>query len=252
VTGLVTAIGIISGLKRELRCLGLNRPPHVVTFAAAGSTERAHARARGWLVDGRVRALMSFGICGGLDPGLAPGTVLVAHRIALPEGGALHFDARWARAVAARIPGARIAPLLGTSEVVTTAREKAALFARFGVPAVDMESRGVAEAAREANVPFVAVRAVADPADRSLPPIAIDAINAEGRLRPLRVLLGLLGRPRELAGLLALATDARRAYDALTAATNRALQPDLVPSHDDALVGGDAGVLLPDLVPQTS
>jgi adenosylhomocysteine nucleosidase len=226
-------IGIISGLKSELRCLGfgLDRPAHLVTFAAAGSPERARARALGWAADGRLQALMSFGLCGGLDPALEPGHVVVAHRIALPEGGALDFDAGWAHAIAARIAGARVAPLLGARDVAATAAEKRALFERHAAPAIDMESRGVAEAAHEAGVPFVALRAVADPAQRTLPNVAARAIDARGRVRPFRVLLGLLARPHDLPALIALGTDARRGYEALAAAGMRALLPDLVPQR---------------------
>jgi adenosylhomocysteine nucleosidase len=250
--GYVNKIGIISGLKRELRCLGLgfDRPGHVVTFAAAGSPERAHARARGWIADGRVRALMSFGLCGGLDPALAPGTVLVSHQIKMPEGHTLRFDERWARAIAARIPHARVAPLLGVDTAAVTAEDKRALYAKHAVPALDMESRGVAEAAHEAKIPFVAIRAVADPAGRTLPSAALNAINAHGRLRPLRVLLELLRRPRDFAALLALASDARRGYDALAAATPGALLADLIPHFGAA--AHDAGLLLPEFVPQGS
>ncbi len=244
-------IGIISGLKRELRCLGFgaDKPAHVVTYAAAGSAERARARALGWIADGRVNALMSFGLCGGLDPSLAPGTVLVSHRIALPDGGDLHFDGRWARAIAARIPEARVAPILGVDSVVTTAADKRALFVRHAVPALDMESRGVAEAAREAEIPFVALRAVADPAHRSLPPVAARSVSAHGRLRPFQVLLGLLRRPRDLTALLALATDARSGYDALATIRTRALLPGLVPQG--AIVAEEIGAFLPELVPQS-
>jgi adenosylhomocysteine nucleosidase len=240
-------IGIISGLKSELRCLGfgLDRPAHLVTFAAAGSPERARARALGWAADGRLRALMSFGLCGGLDPALEPGHVVVAHRIALPEGGALDFDPRWAHAIAARIAGARVAPLLGAGDVAATAAEKHALFERHAVPAIDMESRGVAEAAHEAGVPFVALRAVADPAQRTLPKVAARAIDARGRVRPFRVLLGLLARPHDLPALIALGTDARRGYEALAAAGMRALLPDLVPQP--AAATAPAGALAPAL-----
>ena len=242
-------IGIISGLKSELRCLGfgLERPAHLFTFAAAGNPERARAHALGWAAGGRVKALMSFGLCGGLDPDLAPGHVVVAHRIALPEGGALEFDAGWARAIAARIPGARVAPLLGARAVAATATEKRALFAEHAVPALDMESRGVAEAAHEAGIPFVAVRAVADPAGRTLPKAAARAIDAQGRVRPFRVLLGLLVRPHDIRALMGLGADARRGYEALAAAGMRALLPDLVPQHAPAA----AGALAPALVPQS-
>jgi nucleoside phosphorylase len=191
---------------------------------------------------------MSFGLCGGLDPSIAPGTVFVAHQIVLPGGRRLHFDGRWAQAIAARIPNARIAPLLGVDAAAVTTAEKRALFARHAVPALDMESHGVAQAAHEARVPFVALRAVADPAARSLPPVAIDAINAYGRLRPLRVLLGLLRRPRDLGALFALATDAKRGYQALAAAKRSALSPDLVPHFAAA----EPMPRLPELVPQPS
>jgi adenosylhomocysteine nucleosidase len=241
-------IGIISGLTSELRCLGfgLDRPAHLVTFAAAGDPERARAQALGWAADGRIQALMSFGLCGGLDPELAPGHVVVAHRIALPEGGALEFDARWAHAIAARIAGARVAPLLGARDVAATAAEKRALFERHGVPAIDMESRGVAEAAREAGVPFVALRAVADPAGRTLPKVAARAIDARGRVRPFRVLLGLVTRPHDIPALMVLGGDARRGYEALAAAGMRALLPDLVPQPQPAAA---PGALAPALVP---
>lgn len=244
-------IGIISGLKSELRCLGfgLDRAAHLVTFAAAGSPERARAHALGWAAGGRVKALMSFGLCGGLDPALAPGHVVVAHRIALPEGGALDFDARWAHAIAARIPGARVAPLLGARDVAATAAEKRALFAEHAVPALDMESRGVAEAAREAGIPFVALRAVADPAGRTLPKAAARAIDARGRIRPLRVLLGLLARPHDIRPLMALGADSRRGHEALAAAGIRALLLDLMPQLGHAPEA--AGALAPALVPQS-
>lgn len=227
------AIGLISGLKRELRCLGLRRPPHLVTFAAAGSPERAYARAQGWIADKRIVALMSFGLCGGLDPSLVSGALVVASELVLPEGGTWRFEPRWADAIAARLAGARRAPILAASTVAISADEKARLFARHGAAAVDMESRGVAEAARDANLPFVAVRAVADPAGRSLPHAALAGINAHGRMRPLRVLAGLLARPGELFQLLALAGEARRGYAALTAAAKAgAVSRELVPGPD--------------------
>ncbi|MFO0988232.1 MAG: hypothetical protein U1F37_12840 [Alphaproteobacteria bacterium] len=228
-------IGLIAGLRSELRCLRVGRefPAHVVTFAAGGSPERARARALGWAAEGRIRALMSFGLCGGLDPRLEPGHVVVAHRIALPEGGALEFDAGWAHAIAARIAGARVAPLLGASAIAASAADKRALFERHAAPAIDMESRGVAEAAQEAGVPFVAVRAVADPAHRTRPQAAARAVDAHGRVRPVRVALGLAARPHDLPALIALGADARRGHAALAAAALRALLPELVPQAVD-------------------
>lgn len=223
-------IGIISGLRSELRSLGAGGlRAHFVVFAAGGSPARARAQAQHWAAEGRVAALASFGLCGGLDPALAPGDVVVAHRIVLPEGGAIDLDARWAQAIAARIPGARLAPILGAADVAAGAMEKRALFERHAAPAIDMESRGVAEAAHKAGLPFVALRAVADPAARTLPRAAAHAVDAEGRVRVVRVLLGLVARPGDLGALIAVGGDARRGHAALAAAAARALLPDLVP-----------------------
>jgi len=223
-------IGIIAGLKRELRCLGLRRPAHTVTFAAAGSPERAYARAQGWIASGRIGALMSFGLCGGLDPALASGTLIAAHEIVSADGASWRFDESWARAIVARVPEARIAPILGVSTAAVTPDEKAALFSRHKAPVIDMESRGIAEAAREAKLPFVALRAVADPAGRALPQTALHGFNAHGRLRPFRVMLGLLSRPGDFATLLALAKEAGRGYDALAGAVKKgAVAPEVVP-----------------------
>ncbi len=224
-------IGIIAGLRSELRRLGAGGalPAHLVAFAAGGSPARARAEALRWAAEGRVAALASFGLCGGLDPSLSPGDVVVAHRVVFTDGGALEFDARWAEAIAARIPGARIAPILGAGDLAAGAAEKRALFERHAASAIDMESRGVAEAAHDAGLPFVALRAVADPADRTLPRAAAHAVDERGRVRVARVLLGLAGRPGDLGALMAVGGDARRAHAALAAAAARALHPDLVP-----------------------
>ncbi len=211
-------IGVIAGLKRELACIGRPPPPHILTFAAGGSSERAFARAQGWAGDGRVDALMSFGLCGGLDPALPPGALLISHRLVGAGGALLEFDGAWAARVAEIVPQASLATLATVTTPVAGIAEKAALFRQTGAPAVDMESRGVAEAARDAGLPFVAVRAVADPASRSLPQSAIAGFNAAGRLRPFRVLFGLLARPGDVAALIRLAGDAREGYRALASA----------------------------------
>jgi hypothetical protein len=94
--------------------------------------------------------------------------------------------------------------------------DKAALFARTRAAAVDMESHQIAKAAHHAAIGFVAVRAIADPFDAALPPIALTAVGADGKPDIARVLAGLARRPWELPGLIRLGGYSRKAHAALS------------------------------------
>jgi hypothetical protein len=78
-----------------------------------------------------------------------------------------------------------------------------------------MESHGVGAAAAAAGLPFIVVRAVADPARRALPPAALAGIGQDGRRRPLAVLLRLALRPLDIGDVLRLAGDSRAALRSL-------------------------------------
>jgi len=57
---------------------------------------------------------------------------------------------------------------------------KAGLFHTTGAIAVDLESHLVAQAAARAGRPFLILRAIADPASRSLPPAAVNGLDSDG------------------------------------------------------------------------
>jgi hopanoid-associated phosphorylase len=166
-------------------------------------------------------ALISFGIAGGLDPDLAPGDLVLADQVESPNGDAIATDlglhAKWATAAAAA--GLRYVGggLLDSAQVVTSIAEKLILYEASGAVAVDMESYAVAGVAAEASVPFVAVRAIADPAGRPLPHSVIGSIGPDGRPRVGRVILHVCLRPWESPALLQL----RRDTDAALASLRR-------------------------------
>jgi adenosylhomocysteine nucleosidase len=85
-----------------------------------------------------------------------------------------------------------------------------------------MESSAVAAAARRAAVPFLAVRAVADPLGPPLPTSALAAIDAMGRFRTLRLLSALREHPEEILSLLRLARHFRAALRTLSAVSRMA------------------------------
>lgn len=183
-------VGIITGMRAEARLLrGL---PLV---ACAGAEPEAAARA---LVAAGATRLLSFGLAGGLDPALAPGRVILATTI-IDGGERWPTDGAWRRA--ARGPGRGGAPLLASGRPLAGRADKAAAFAATGAAAVDMESGAVARVAAQAGLPFLAARAVADPAWQSLPPQALACIDGQGRLRLRAALWALLRHPAETARL---------------------------------------------------
>jgi adenosylhomocysteine nucleosidase len=80
-----------------------------------------------------------------------------------------------------------------------------------------MESYAVAAVAAEAGVPFVAVRAIADPAEQPLPRAVTGIIGPDGMPRLDRLVLRLCLRPWECPSLFRL----RRDTDAALASLGR-------------------------------
>jgi adenosylhomocysteine nucleosidase len=78
-----------------------------------------------------------------------------------------------------------------------------------------MESQAIGRMARQAGVPFMAVRAVADPAERGIPEWLAGAIDMRGKPRLSVVAKGALAHPRDVRRLLTLARDQRAALQAL-------------------------------------
>ena len=208
-------LGVITGLAREADCLQGLDDTHVQ--CAGADTERARRRAQA-LVDGGARALLSFGICGGLDPGLRPGTVIIATGVIAPDGMRFAVDTGWRTAITEALAATvecTSAPLAGCDRPLGAIGDKRDMFEATGAGGVDMESHAVAEVAARASVPFAAIRAVADGAGRVVPSAALDCVDEAGHPRPLAVIAGLVLKPWQVAGMVALALDARAALDAL-------------------------------------
>ncbi len=75
---------------------------------------------------------------------------------------------------------------------------------------MDMESHAVARVASKAGLPFLVLRAIADPAHRAVPISAVGGLGPDGHTRTLAVLGNLLLRPWELPDLLRLSRDMRK------------------------------------------
>jgi adenosylhomocysteine nucleosidase len=127
--------------------------------------------------------VISAGVCGGLDPALAPGDLVLPDSVLGPAGELANVTPSDHRAAWALAPSARAGRLITMREVIATPEAKAALFARTGAVAVDMESSVILAAAAAAGLPSLVVRAVSDAAHDALPPDLIRLVTPEGRLR---------------------------------------------------------------------
>ena len=218
----MTRLGVVTGLAAEARILargrhGTDRPLPKIAIAGANA-DQARLEAES-LVEGGVKALLSFGIAGGLSPEVRPGTLIVAERIIVPHGAPIETDPVWRAALvgalqAARLP-CRTAAIVGSDMAVMTPAAKQRLYAESGAEAVDMESHAVARAARDTGTPFLALRAVADPQGRALPAWTVEATGPAGKVRPGRVVIALCRRPWEIPALVRIAGDTRKALSAL-------------------------------------
>ncbi|MGE0409392.1 MAG: phosphorylase [Amphiplicatus sp.] len=210
-------IGVVCGLKSEAAAVrAAARAPSIRIAVAGASAARAEAMAMGLARDGAA-AILSVGVSGGLDPALRAGDLLLGALVLTKSGE--EFTATGSLLAALELESAstpmRRATLFGADEIVASARAKARLFERYGAAAVDMESHGAARAARIANIPFTAIRAVADPASRALPAAALNAIAPDGSAKTFSILMECAKQPRDFPALLRLGADSGAALKSL-------------------------------------
>lgn len=210
-------IAVICGLKSEAAVVRAASPAGRVRVGVSGaSSARAEDIAARFCRDG-ARAVVSVGVSGGLSPHLATGDLILGETVYTKIGE--EFSSSRSLIALLETAGLTIAMqhaiLFGSDTIIASTREKAKLFERYGAVAVDMESHGAARAARSAGVPFAAVRAIADPASRALPPAALNAVTPDGGTRVISVLFKCVKAPGQFPALLQLGADSKNALKSL-------------------------------------
>ncbi len=148
--------------------------------------------------------LVSFGLCGALNPEFETGDLVVDSD-----------DAEWLDCLRVAMPEARVGRVLGGDEMIASAREKTRLLRESGADVVDMETHIVRTCAHRAHVPYAVVRSVSDAADRTLPSAVMAGMKPDGEANLAGVLAALARRPWELPALLRTAKDAQHAFETL-------------------------------------
>jgi adenosylhomocysteine nucleosidase len=201
---------VVTGLKAEAKIAAASG---VSVFACGGNVGlQAHAIKKAVLSG--ATAIVSFGIAGALESHLTAGDWIVATEVK-SDDRTIETDIEWLGRLAQRLPGAELGAIATVADPVLRPRNKRRLHLDTGAVAVDMESFYAAALAEELGVPFAAVRVIADPAHREIPPAARLGLRPDGTVAIAAVLQSLLRKPSQLPSLVRVSGDAMIAFRAL-------------------------------------
>jgi adenosylhomocysteine nucleosidase len=160
------------------------------------------------LSSSQLEAVISTGYCGGLDPALRYGEIVVADKV-------LDFASGDEFACAEFNVAARRGIVLSQDRIANNLKEKHELFEKTGACAVEMEAAGVAARAKRAGLPFHCIKAISDVATESFAFDLNKMRTSEGRVARGKIIVHALMRPNLVPGLLRLKRRTEEAARAL-------------------------------------
>jgi len=194
-------LGVLTPTAAEAAWWERARGAAVRAFASGGDGERAREGAERLAADG-VAGLVSVGHAAGLAPAARPGVLVLAESVVLPTGEALATDGPWREDVLERLTAAGLSAMVaraaGRDRLLASSGEKRAAFRAAFAASLDTESHAVALAAQAAALPFLVLRAVADPVEESRPAALGGTSGDDGLRRSLALAARLAGRPWEI------------------------------------------------------
>lgn len=207
--------GIIIALPEELSTLtakkialgkcSLISENTLVAFAGTGPANAIKATEL-LLAKGSTK-LISWGCAAALDGSLNAGDLCLPKTIIAENQQRYPTHPVWQQHTTKLLSGLHpfsSGSLCESSSIVATIVDKKNLYDTIGSVALDMESAAIAKVAHEANIPFLVIRAIADPANMNMPKAVIHALNNEGSVDIKKLLVYLLTHPYEIPSLIKL------------------------------------------------
>ncbi|GFO72648.1 adenosylhomocysteine nucleosidase [Bathymodiolus japonicus methanotrophic gill symbiont] len=207
--------GILVALPEELHTLTKSRIKQgeciavsantLITLSGAGSKNAASA-AQNLIILG-ANQLISWGCAGALSPQLKAGDLVVPADILTRDNIQLTTHKQWSRKVIDLLDKTikhTQATLLESDTVIGQACDKNRLYLTTQAIAVDMESAAVAQLAQQAQLPFIAIRSIVDPAQLDLPGAIDYAMTDSGVISIRKLLRYLCSHPGDLPRLITL------------------------------------------------
>lgn len=203
----------VCGLRSEARIAGRGGAK-IVLSGADPALLGARLAALG---DAPLDLVISFGLAGGLAPGLKAGTLVIADRI-IGENAVWNTDPALSERLRARMPDTLAGPLAAIGAMLLEPDAKTSLGRARGAIAADMESGVAAAFAGARGLPLLAIRAISDDAATPLPGFVRGAIGPDGGTRIAAIMGALIAKPREIMALPGLIAGSGRAHARLRTA----------------------------------
>lgn len=196
----------------------------LVAYSGAGSAN-ARAAAELLITKGATR-LISWGCAAALSASLKPGDLILADKLIDAEGGRgaiFCVSTDWhshTKNLLATSVIVHTGCLAESKSIVSSSKDKKQLQSITGAVALDMESIAIAKVARQYALPFLAIRAIADPVNMDLPRAINYSLNNRGDIILGKLLLFLVFHPAELPGLIKLGLHFNAAKKTLKSVAN--------------------------------
>lgn len=164
--------------------------------------------------------LISWGCAAALSPQLKAGDLTLADKLLDADYNELPLDPHWTSCAKALLAAAIMPVVSGclveSTSIIATGRQKKQIHSITDAIVLDMESAAVAKIANRHGLPFLAIRAIVDPANMDLPRAIAFAANEHGDIVLSKLLLFLLLHPLELPQLIRLGINFKAATKTLT------------------------------------
>jgi adenosylhomocysteine nucleosidase len=212
ITGIVVALSeelnTLTAKKFEKGRVGQLGDNIIVIYSGAGA-ENARMGSELLLKSGAEK-LISWGCAAALVGSFRPGDLVLANRCI--DAGQVEFDLHnedWlahvkdclSKNLTVRTYTGKLAE---SKSIVASSHDKVEIADATGAIALDMESVAIARVAQAYDLPFLSIRAIADPLNMNLPKAVSHALNDQGDVVLSKLLTYLLRHPAELPGLVRL------------------------------------------------
>ena len=209
ITGIVVALPeeltTLTSIKIDKgRCLFI-ASKLLVAYSGAGAVN-AEAAAELLVAKGASR-LISWGCAAALSASSRSGDLILADKLIDAGNVEMTVNADWHSDTKNRLATIAVVHsgcLAESKSIVSSSKDKKQLHSITSAIAVDMESIAIAKVARQHELPFLSIRAIADPVNMDLPSAISYALNGNGDIVLGKVFSFLFLHPAELPGLIKL------------------------------------------------
>ncbi len=236
-TGIIVALpeelSTLTATKIDKGCYVLIADKIMLAYSGAGANN-ARSASELLIAQGATR-LISWGCAAALSETLKPGDLVLADTLIDAEGAQINIDPDWhnyAKNLLSTALKVHTGSLTESKGIVATSQDKKQLHRHSGAIALDMESIAIAKVALQYQLPFLAIRTIADPVSMDLPKAINHSLNNEGDVVLSKLLLFIALHPAELPGVIKLGLHFNKAKNTLKLTAKQLAQLTALPSQN--------------------